>query len=286
MSLETKDTGFYSKKTLNLRGKLIDLSGPIAMGILNVTPDSFFDGGKYFNEKSIIKRGQEILKEGGTIIDVGGYSSRPGAADISEEEEIARVIPAIRALIREFSDCAISIDTFRSSVATAAVSEGACMINDISGGELDAKMFESLSHLQVPYVLMHMRGNPQTMIAENNYNDIISDMIAYFHSKLYQLRQLKVKDVIIDPGFGFAKNISQNYHVLKNLEDFEILDCPILVGLSRKSMVYKKLGLPVEEAGNGTTALNMAAVMSGASILRVHDVKNAIETIKLYNELK
>jgi dihydropteroate synthase len=280
--LYSKDTVFYSKKTLNLKGNLLDLSEPAVMGILNITPDSFYDGGAYSGEDEIVKRAGEILQEGAKIIDVGGYSSRPGAEDVSVEEELKRVVPAIRRIMKEFPSANISIDTFRSEVAKAAVEEGACMVNDISAGELDEKMHALIVYMKVPYVVMHMRGTPRDMKKLTDYKNVTLDLIEYFQKKIFALKQLGLKDLIIDPGFGFAKSIDQNYELLKNLNYFKSLNLPVLAGLSRKSMIWKKLGTDANEALNGTTVLNTIALSKGADILRVHDVKAAVEAIKLY----
>jgi dihydropteroate synthase len=280
--LESKDTVFYSKKTLNLRGDVIDLSYPIVMGILNVTPDSFYDGGFHNDEMRMLEKVGHMLTDGATIIDIGGYSSRPGAKDVSEKEEIDRVVPAIRAIMKEYPDAYVSVDTFRASVAEAAVSEGAVMVNDISAGSLDGKMFATIGKLNVAYVLMHMRGNPQTMQALTGYDNILLEVIDFFQKKINELREHKVKDIIIDPGFGFAKTVDQNYDLLKHLNYFRLLNLPVLAGMSRKSMIYKKLNTTSEKALNGTTALNAIALMNRVSILRVHDVSEALEAITLF----
>jgi dihydropteroate synthase len=280
--LHSKDTVFYSKKTLNFKGNLLVLSEPIVMGILNVTPDSFYDGGAFSAPDNALAKVSQMIEEGAAIIDVGGYSSRPQSQDISEKEEIERVIPSIKAILKEFPKALVSIDTFRSNVARAAIENGACMVNDISGGSLDEKMFTTVAECNVPYVLMHMRGTPQTMIKQTSYENIIIEMIDYFQKKIVELKQLGVKDVIIDPGFGFAKTMDQNYELLKNLNYFKCLNLPILSGVSRKSMICKKLGIENKDALNGTTVLNTISLMNGASVLRVHDVKYAIEAIKLF----
>jgi dihydropteroate synthase len=280
--LESKDTVFYSKKTLNLRGDVIDLSYPIVMGILNVTPDSFYDGGFHNDELRMLEKVGHMLTDGATIIDIGGYSSRPGAREVSEEEEIRRVVPAIRAIMKEYPDAYVSVDTFRSAVAEAAVSEGAVMVNDISAGSLDGKMFATVGKLKVAYVLMHMRGNPQTMQTLTGYDNILLEVIDFFQKKINELREYKVKDIIIDPGFGFAKTVDQNYDLLKHLNYFRLLNLPVLAGMSRKSMIYKKLNTTSEKALNGTTALNAIALMNRVSILRVHDVSEALEAITLF----
>ena len=255
------------------------------MGVLNVTPDSFYDGGQYNSDQAIVQQVEKMLTAGADFIDVGGYSSRPGAANISEEEEKSRSVGAIEVIIKEFPDAVISIDTFRSGVAVAAVSAGASMINDISGGSLDDTMFDAVAQLQVPYILMHMRGNPQTMRDQTQYQNLIKDLVSYFQEKIQRLRDLEVKDIIVDPGFGFAKTREQNFNMLRNLDNFGILGKPMVVGLSRKSMIWKTLNIKPEEALNGTTALHMLALWKGANILRVHDVKEAKEVIKLFTSI-
>lgn len=268
--------------TLQSKGEILDLSQPIIMGILNTTPDSFFDGGRYQQEPAILKRAEQILEEGGKIIDIGGYSTRPGADDISEEEELKRVVPIIEKVVKEFPEAWLSIDTFRSKVAKESVEAGAHLINDISGGNADQKMFKTVVALGVPYILMHSRGNPQTMKSLAKYEDVALEVIRELEPKLEELQKLKVKDVIIDPGFGFAKNIQQNFELLSNLKAFEIFQLPLLVGISRKSMIYKTLQQESpQEALNGTTVLNTIALQKGAHILRVHDVKEAREAITL-----
>jgi dihydropteroate synthase len=224
-----------------------------------------------------------MMLEGADFIDVGGYSSRPGAADITEAEEQERVLKAIEIIVRKHPACMISIDTFRSGVAEASVHAGACMINDISGGNLDEKMFETVARLQVPYVLMHMKGNPQNMRDQAQYSDVVKEVIDYFHEKLHRIRALAIKDVIIDPGFGFSKTREQNFEILRDLQRLTILEKPILVGLSRKSMIWKSLAIQPEDALNGTTALNTMSLLKGGSILRVHDVKQAVEVVKLFS---
>lgn len=272
---------FRINKTLLVKGKLIDLSEPKVMGILNITPDSFYDGGKFTEETKILKQAEKMLKEGATFIDIGGCSTRPGAKDISEEEEKKRVLPAIEAILINFPQIIISVDTFRSSIAKIAVEAGAAMVNDISGGSLDKKMPEVVASLQVPYILMHMQGTPQTMASLANYENLLKEMIDYFHQKINVFQALGVKDIIIDPGFGFAKTIDHNFELLRKLEYLRILEKPILVGISRKSTIWKSLAIRPEEALNGTTSLNTVALLKGASILRVHDVKEAVEVVKL-----
>ncbi|MBX9853493.1 MAG: dihydropteroate synthase [Cytophagaceae bacterium] len=252
------------------------------MGILNVTPDSFYDGGKYQSEDMILKKVEKMVAEGVSIIDIGGYSSRPGAKDISEKEEISRIVPAIELIKKRFPASIISIDTFRAQVAASAVDNGADIINDISGGGLDENMFTVVSRLKVPYILMHMKGNPQTMNAHAHYENMLAEITDYFQQKIIQLNHLGVYDIIIDPGFGFAKTVEQNFILLRNLNYLKILNLPILVGVSRKSMVYKTLNADVSETLNGTTILNTMALLNGANILRVHDVKESIEAVKLF----
>ena len=276
---------FYTNKTLNVRGRPLDLSTPKVMGILNVTPDSFYDGGKFTTEKSILEQVKKMLDEGVGIIDIGGYSTRPGAADIPVEEETARILGVIQMIVKTFPEAILSIDTFRSSVAKKAVEAGAAIVNDVSGGEQDPLMFEAVAALNVPYILMHMRGTPQTMTKLTDYENLIKDVADYFQKKIYRLRQLKVKDIIIDPGFGFAKTADQSFELLNHLDYFRILGVPILAGLSRKSMIWRTLSQVPEEALTGTIALNTTALLKGASILRVHDVKEAVACIKLIKRL-
>jgi dihydropteroate synthase len=272
---------FSPNKTLLIAGKVIDLTIPKVMGILNVTPDSFYDGGRYNDENTILLQAEKLIVEGADFIDVGGYSTRPGATDISEKEELDRVIPVVKVLLKEFPSAIISVDTFRSAVAKAAIESGASLINDISAGELDAAMIDIVAELQVPYVAMHMRGTPQTMTQFTTYENLLKEMIEYFHRKMHQFKMAGIKDVIIDPGFGFAKTVDQNFELLNNLERLHVLEKPILVGLSRKSMIWRTLKTTPEATLNGTTALNTLALIKGASILRVHDVREAIEVIQL-----
>lgn len=272
--------------TINCKGQLIDLAAPKVMGILNVTPDSFFDGGKYIDEKSILNQVEAMLKNGATFIDIGGYSSRPGADDVSEDEELSRVIPVIEIILKDFPETLISVDTFRSEVAKKSIEDGAALINDISAGKGDDKMLSTIGQLGVPYIMMHMKGNPKTMQQHAEYNDVTKEVISYFAECIAAAHAEKINDIIIDPGFGFAKNIAQNYELLNNLELLKILDKSILTGVSRKSMIYKTLNTTPDSALNGTTALHMVALQKGASILRVHDVKEAMECITLYNQLR
>jgi dihydropteroate synthase len=266
---------------INCKGKLIDLSSPKVMGILNITPDSFYDGGQYNDVNSILRQAEKMLSEGATFIDIGGYSSRPNATHINEEEELKRILPIIELLIKEFPQILISIDTFRSSIVKKGIEIGAAMVNDISGGSLDENMFKTVAELQVPYILMHLQGTPQTMQQHTSYENLINDIIFYFSKKVSELKALKVNDIIVDVGFGFAKTLEQNYKLLNNLDLFKILELPILTGLSRKSMLYKPLGTTVENALNATTSANTIALLNGTNILRVHDVKEAMETIKI-----
>lgn len=271
--------------TINCAGKLIDLSIPKIMGILNITPDSFYDGGRYNSDKKILDHVEKMIIDGAIFIDIGAYSSRPGGVDIDENEELKRIIPAIELVNKKFPEIIISIDTFRSKVAEACLNSGASMINDISASQLDEKMMETIAKYNVPYIIMHMKGNPQNMMDKTNYDDMLQEMIKYFSKKINQAISYKINDIIIDPGFGFAKNIKQNYDLLNHLDLLKILDKPIMVGISRKSMIYKSLDSTPEEALNGTTVLNTVALIKGASILRVHDVKEANECIKLIGSL-
>lgn len=271
--------------TINCKGTLINLASPKVMGILNITPDSFFDGGKYKNESEILNQVEKMLFEGATFIDVGAYSSRPGAKHISEEEELKRIVPVIDLLIKHFPEIIISVDTFRSKIALETINSGAAIINDISGGKMDAKMFETVANLQVPYILMHMLGAPQNMQLNPIYNDVVKDIISFFAKQIFDLHQLKLNDVIIDVGFGFGKTINHNFEILKNLELFRSLDAPILAGISRKSMLYKTLDISAQEALNATTSANTIALLNGANILRVHDVKEAVEAVKIVEQV-
>jgi len=276
---------FSVNKTLKIEGELIDLTTPRVMGILNVTPDSFYDGGRHQQNDAILKQVEKMISEGADFIDVGGYSSRPGATDISAEEEANRVVPAITLIKKEFPSIILSIDTFRASVARHAIEAGASIINDVSGGQQDETMFAAVADLQVPYILMHMKGTPQTMTQQTQYTHLVKEVADYFTQRIIQLEALGVKDIIIDPGFGFAKNVEQNFTLLTNLDHLKILSKPVLVGLSRKSMIWKTLETTPDFAQNGTTVLNTIALMKGASILRVHDVKEAKEAIRLVGKL-
>lgn len=271
--------------TINCNGKLVDLSTPKVMGILNITPDSFYDGGKNDSDQVIIDKVQKMLSDGATFIDIGAYSSKPNAEFVSEEEELRRIIPVIEMLIRVFPEILISVDTFRSEVAKVSIEAGASIINDISAGNLDEKMQETVAKYNVPYIMMHMKGDPKTMQSLANYEDIIKEMLFHFSEKVNEARSLGINDIIIDPGFGFAKTLQQNFEVMNKLELFQMLDLPLLSGISRKSMIYKTLGRTPQESLNGTTFLNTVSLMKGAKILRVHDVKEAVECVKLYTTL-
>jgi len=268
-------------KSINCKGKLIDLHHPKVMGILNLTPDSFYDGGKYRSDKDILLQTEKMIEEGAIFIDVGAYSSRPGAKYISEEEEISRLIPVLEMILLKFPEVLISVDTFRSKVAKLSIATGACMINDISAGNLDDKMFETIANLQVPYIMMHMKGNPKNMQDQTNYDHLITDIVYYFSKKINELRALNVNDILLDVGFGFSKTLDQNYELLGNLNLFKNLDLPILTGISRKSMLYKLLDTTSDEALNATSIANTIALQQGSNILRVHDVKEAMQTIKI-----
>jgi dihydropteroate synthase len=281
-----EDKLFPQKITLQIKGRLILWDEPQIMGVMNLTPDSFYEGSRLkLNKEEVLGRAQQMITDGADILDIGGYSSRPGAANISIEEEIQRIEDPIHWIREEFPEIIISVDTFRSEVARRGIEAGAHMVNDISGGSLDPNMYETISELSVPYIIMHMQGTPQNMQGKTDYENILREILNYFSEKLHIIREFGIKDVIIDPGFGFAKTLEQNYFLLKNLELFDMINLPILVGLSRKSMIYKLLKVEPSEALNGTTALNMVALMKGANILRVHDVKEANETRKLFKQL-
>jgi len=271
--------------TINCKGTLLDLTTPRVMGILNVTPDSFFDGGKYKNEDDFLAQAEKMLNEGATFIDIGAYSSRPGAKHISEEEELQRMLPVVELLVKNFPEILISIDSFRSRVVEESINAGAAIINDISGGKMDNKMFETVAKLQVPYIMMHMQGTPQNMQQNPKYENVVTEVISFFAEQLFKLRQLKVNDVIIDVGFGFGKTVDQNYELLKNLSLFKSLDAPVLTGVSRKSMLYNLLGTSAQEALNATTVANTIALLNGTHILRVHDVKEAVEAVTIVSQL-
>lgn len=273
-------------KTLNIKGTLLSLETPVVMGILNITPDSFYAGSRKQTEADIEERIQAILSEGGQIIDIGGYSSRPDAAEVTPEEEAERLAFALKILNAHYPEAILSVDTFRADVARRCVEDyGVAIINDISGGQLDANMFETVADLNVPYIMMHMRGTPQTMQQHTDYKDMMEEIMLYFATKVRQLRLMGVNDIILDPGFGFSKTVHQNYLLMSRLQEFGMFDLPLLVGVSRKSMIYRFLGGTPDDSLNGTTVLNTFALMNGANILRVHDVKAAVEAIKIITEL-
>lgn len=273
-------------KTLVIEGRLMDLSTPKVMGVLNVTPDSFYDGKRFSDLASAINQAEKLIEQGADFIDVGGYSSRPGASDVTPEEELARVLPVVSEIKKKFPSTAVSIDTFRSEVAQQAIDVGAGMVNDISAGDLDAKMIELIAKTQVPYVAMHMRGTPQTMSTLTQYENLFTDIVDALQKKIFAFTQQGIKDILIDPGFGFAKTVSQNFELLDKLDQLLRLNRPLVVGISRKSMIWKTLAISPEEALNGTTALNTVALMKGASILRVHDVAEAKQCIALVQQLR
>ncbi|WP_316823235.1 dihydropteroate synthase [Pedobacter gandavensis] len=281
-----KDTFLNRKTTLNLNGRLADISKPTVMGILNLTPDSFYNNSRIDNADDALKRTEAFLNEGAKFIDIGAYSSRPGAAEVSQDEELKRMLPIVELISKKFPEAWLSIDTFRARVAKESVAAGAHLINDISGGELDEDMFQTIAELQVPYILMHMRGTPQNMQQQTGYSNIGLDLINYFSEKIARLRTMGVKDIILDPGFGFAKTTDENYQLLNQLEGLDIFELPILVGFSRKSMIYNFLGNDPQQALNGTSILNTIALMKGAGILRVHDVKAAAECIALVEKTR
>jgi len=276
-----KDTFFHKKATLNARGKLIDLSVPKVMGIINLTPDSFYAGSRKPAVDEALAQAEKMLAEGAAFLDLGAYSSRPNADDISVQEETDRLLPVVEALVQKFPNALLSIDTFRSKVAEVAIEAGAHIINDISGGALDEDMFATVAKLKVPYILMHMKGNPKTMNQMAVYDDVFDEVYDYFVDRYQQLKKLGVTDVVLDPGFGFAKKHEHGYALLNRLEEFNALQLPLLVGVSRKRMIYAQLDITAEDALNGTTVLNTIALSKGASILRVHDVTPAIQAVKL-----
>ena len=276
-----------SAKYINVNGKLMDLSQPQVMGILNVTPDSFYAGSRQQTEKEIIRRASQILEEGASIIDIGAYSSRPNAQHISSEEEMSRLRTGLEIINRNHPGSVVSVDTFRADVARMCVEEyGVAIINDIASGDMDERMFETVARLGVPYIIMHMQGTPQNMQMNPHYDDMLKEIFFYFSKKVQQLRDLGVKDIILDPGFGFGKTLEHNYQLMNHLEEFSIFELPLLVGVSRKSMIYHLLGGTPDEALNGTTVLDTISLMKGADILRVHDVKAAVETVKIVQKMK
>lgn len=287
--LVTQSAGSFLKRkhTINLGGEILDLSFPVVMGIINLSPDSFYDGGKIKNEKDLLNRVEQMLGDGAVIIDVGAVSTRPGSDLSSTKEELDLLLPAIKAIRKKFSDIKLSIDTFRSWVAVRIIDEyGPVMVNDISGGTLDSNMFDTIARVQVPYVLSHIKGVPKTMQDEPEYSDVIKEVSVFFSEMYKRLTKAGVNDVILDPGFGFGKNIQHNFELLNKLDSFKVYQLPVMVGLSRKSMIWKVLEVTPELALNGTTALNTMALLGGADILRVHDVKEAMECIRLFQELK
>jgi dihydropteroate synthase len=288
MLSQKNDRPFYrKKKSIQLNGELIMLDRPVVMGILNITTDSFYDGGRYQTEKEVLNRAEQILSQGALLIDIGAVSTRPGAAEVSEQEEIGRLLPAVRTIRKHFPNAHLSIDSYRSTVITKIISEiGDCLVNDISGGTLDGKMFETVAKLRLPYILMHIQGTPQTMQKNPAYRDVVKDILMDLSGKVNALKLLGVNDIILDPGFGFGKNQDHNYELLNHLDSFRLFELPLLVGLSRKTMIWKLLKITPEESLNGTTVLNTLALMGGADILRVHDVREAVETIRLVAEIK
>lgn len=274
-------------KYINVNGKLMDLSRPQVMGILNITPDSFYAGSRKQTEEEIIQRVRQIVEEGASIIDIGAYSSRPNAKDVSPEEELNRLHFGLGIINKVYPDAVISVDTFRSDVAEACVKEhGVAIINDIAAGEMDEKMFETVARLNVPYIMMHMQGTPQNMQLTPHYENVVKEVFLHFARKVDELHSLGVKDIILDPGFGFGKTLEHNYELMNCLDDFRIFEMPLLVGVSRKSMIYRLLGTTPEEALNGTTVLNTIALLKGASILRVHDVREGVEAVKIVEKMR
>ena len=269
---------------INCKGALISFDTPKVMGILNITPDSFYPQSRT-TPSEVLRKAEQMLQEGATFVDIGGYSSRHNAQEVSEEEELQRVVPVVEALVKHFPEIRISVDTFRAEVARQSLETGACIINDISAGQIDPTIWEVAAHYQVPYIAMHMRGTPQTMQTYTEYDKLTKDILYYFSEVKDKARQLKINDLIVDPGFGFSKTLAQNYELMQQLALFKALECPILVGISRKSMIYKLLDTTAEDALNGTTVLNTFALLHGADILRVHDVKEAVECVKILGEL-
>jgi dihydropteroate synthase len=288
MLFQKIDNPFYRKKrTVQLNGELIQLDQPVVMGILNLTPDSFYDGGRYQSVHQILQRAEEILAQGGAMIDIGAVSTRPGAGEVEEAEEISRLLPAVNAIRRQFPQAVLSVDTYRSTVVERVFGEtGGFIVNDISGGTLDGKMFETVAKLGIPYVVMHLQGTPRTMQMNPSYRDVVSDILLDLSEKINTLKLLGVNDILVDPGFGFGKNISHNYELLNRLDSFRLFELPLVVGLSRKAMIWKLLNHSPAESLNGTSVLNTLALMGGADILRVHDVREAVETVRLVAELK
>ena len=288
MLFTQNDKSFYKKKsTLNLNGQLIDLSSPVVMGILNTTPDSFYDGGAYTTDLTILKRAAQIVEEGGQFIDIGAMSTRPGAKEITLHEELGRLLPAVRVVKKEFPDVSLSVDTYRSEVVQQVYNQiGDFIINDISGGTFDDQLFEKVAGLNLPYILMHTKGKSMTMQHNPVYDDVVKEVILFLSAQVQKLKQTGVCDIVIDPGFGFGKTADHNYELLNRLDAFRIFELPVLVGLSRKAMIWKEMNKTPEESLNGTTVLNTIALAGGCDILRVHDVKEAIETIRLVGKIK
>lgn len=281
-----KNSFFLRKQTFNCRGKMLIIQKPLVMGILNITPDSFYDGGKYQTEEEIRGRAQEMVSQGAAIIDVGGMSSRPGAELINEDEELSRVVPTVALLSKYFPDLILSVDTFRPMVAEESLKAGAHLINDISAGEFDENIFDVVANYHAPYILMHMKGTPQTMQANPQYEDVVNEVIEFFTSKIKKLKERGVVDIILDPGFGFGKNAEHNFELLARLEDFKIFQLPILVGISRKSMINNVLKIKPDLAMNGSTVLHTAALLKAANILRAHDVSEAMQSVTLIEQLE
>jgi dihydropteroate synthase len=280
-----KLSDFSIKSTLNCKGRLLSLEQPVVMGILNITPDSFFDGGTLHSSAAAMQRAGEMISGGASILDIGGYSTRPGARDVPVREELTRIIPVIEGIAKNFPDCFISVDTFRAQVAREAIMAGAHIINDVSGGDDDPLMFETVASFKVPYILMHKKGHINTMQQNPEYTNVVEEVMDSFHPKIHLLKQLGVSDVVLDPGFGFGKTIEHNFELLNRLDEFHIFGLPVLAGLSRKSTVYRTLGITAKEALNGTTVLHTIALLKGAQILRAHDVKEAMECITLTSKL-
>ncbi|WP_240336892.1 dihydropteroate synthase [Rufibacter psychrotolerans] len=284
--MSAKDTLFCKKTTLNCGGRLVVLQQPTVMGILNFTPDSFYANSRLQHVDQAVEKAGKMLEDGATFLDIGGYSTRPGAPEVTEQEELNRVLPIIEALSKAYPAALLSIDTFRARVAEAAINSGAHLINDVSGGTLDEAMFATVGKLQVPYILMHMRGTPQDMARQNHYpNGLLEELVSFFAQRVALLREAGAKDILLDPGFGFAKNVEQNFHLLRRLQELQVLELPLLIGLSRKSMTYKTLHVGPEEALTGTIVANTLALLHGADILRVHDVKEAVHTIKIVKKM-
>jgi dihydropteroate synthase len=282
--MSLKDTIFSVKQTINCGGTIIDFAEPRVMGILNITPDSFFDGGSYLSESAILSQTSAMLTEGADVIDIGAYSSRPGAEEVTFEEEKSRLMPALKAIRKSFPNSILSVDTFRAGIAKYAVNEfGVNLINDISSGLLDNNMMPVIGSLKIPYIMMHMRGTPQDMQKNTSYQDVTKDLLAFFADRISVARKAGIDDLIVDPGFGFGKTPEDNFKLLRELKLFDLLGLPVMVGLSRKSMIYKSLHLSPDEALNGTTVLHVLALNNGAKILRVHDVKEAIQAVRLFS---